>query len=163
MLIVIHECHPRRCSCLEESERVSCECDQSRRTGRKDVLHAGVRGEHLAHELLLLLPEVVLQVVRQHHVAGLLHGHHLAEHLQLGPKHSQGQRSVSGEWKPNRPRNRPRNRPTPIPFFCFVLFFCYVARRMENGSAALFLACDHVAPRRASPPLVSVIQSTGGI
>lgn len=55
-----------------------------RRTGREDVLHSGVWGEHLTHELLLLLPEVVLQVVCQHHISGLLHGHHLAEHLQLG-------------------------------------------------------------------------------
>lgn len=54
-----------------------------RHTGREDVLHSGVRGEHLTHELLLLLPEVVLQVIRQHHISGLFHGHHLAEHLQL--------------------------------------------------------------------------------
>lgn len=71
-----------------------------RRTGREDVLHSGVRGEHLAHELLLLLPEVVLQVVGQHDVAGLLHGHHLAEHLQLWPKHSRVSRvSVSERYK----------------------------------------------------------------
>lgn len=49
----------------------------------EDLLGAGVGGEHLAHELLLLLPVVVLQVVHQHHVSGLLHRHHLAEHLQL--------------------------------------------------------------------------------
>lgn len=55
-----------------------------RPTGREDVLHSGVRGEHLTRELLLLQPEVVLQVVRQHHVPGQLHGHDLTEHLQLG-------------------------------------------------------------------------------
>lgn len=54
-----------------------------RGTWYEDLLGAGVGREHLAHELLLLLPVVVLQVVHQHDVTGLLHGHHLAEHLQL--------------------------------------------------------------------------------
>lgn len=99
-----------------------CECDSSQRTGREDVLHSGVRGKHLAHELLLLLPEVVLQVVRQHHVAGLLHGHYLTEHLQLGPKHSGGQRSVSCKWKPNCSTNH------------LLCFFC----RCFNSCCSIF-------------------------
>lgn len=124
---------------LRWSDRVSCECDASWRTGREDVLHSGVRGEHLAHELLLLFPEVVLQVVGQHHVAGLLHGHHLAEHLQLWPQHVGEQRSVSGGVSRR-----------------FLLFLC-PAKGKKRQRCSIFSP----APSRASS--VSVMQSTGRI
>lgn len=124
---------------LRESDRVSCACNFSWRTGREDVLHSGVRGEHLAHKLLLLFPEVVLQVVRQHHVAGLLHGHHLAEHLQLWPKHSQEQRSVSGNWK--------------------LIAYHHVALR--RASLALFRSCkaqaEYNKPRDLLPHSVNLL------
>lgn len=55
----------------------------SNRTWYQDLLGACVGGVDLASEVMLLLPVVVLQVVHQHDIAGLLHGHHLAEHLKL--------------------------------------------------------------------------------
>lgn len=58
------------------------------RTRREDLLRASVGGEHLAHELGLLLAEVVLQIVHQHDEPGLLHGHHLTEYLQLKNRNS---------------------------------------------------------------------------
>ena len=59
------------------------------RTGHVHFLYPGVGGEDLAHELHLLLPEVILQVIHQHHEAGLLQGHHLAENFQLKHAHRQ--------------------------------------------------------------------------
>lgn len=55
-------------------------------TGREHSFHAGVGGEHLPRKLLLLQPEVVLQVVRQHHVSSQLHRHDVTKHLQLGAR-----------------------------------------------------------------------------
>lgn len=53
------------------------------RTLCEDLLSTCVGGEHLTHELLLLFPIVVLQVVHQNHISSLLHCHHLTKHHQL--------------------------------------------------------------------------------
>lgn len=73
------------------------------RTWCEDLLGAGVGGEHLTHELLLLLPVVVLQVVHQHHVSGLLHRHHLAEHLQL--QHRRHDNTITSRYQQFRSFN----------------------------------------------------------
>lgn len=88
------------------------------RTGCEHVLHSGVRGKHLTHELLLLLPEVVLQVIRQHHISSLLHRHHLAKHLQLGDRETREDRWA--ERKAATETKTRKMRPLHLPCFCTV-------------------------------------------
>lgn len=85
--------------CDEDCSLMDHQCNYNikMRTWCEDLLRAGVGGEHLTHELPLLLPVVVLQVVHQHHISGLLHRHYLAEHLQLQQRGHNNNKTMSAQ------------------------------------------------------------------